>query len=579
MSTLPPTPSATPGPLPGPPGEPPPGPPPELREPLPEPPGGPEPPQPSEPPPEPPPEPPDNDVPPDSWPPPGATRAGAPPPRWSPVGPSRAPRTLGERLHYHLSLTRHNVTFRARLVLAATAAVVVAVVLASGAAYVASERSLVDSIDVTIGQQAQSLISGPGVPAIPNECVSSGQCFQVVAGNGAVNPGDPQVLPVPPSVRAVALSQGNAPSAYFTTVTNGSRLREVTIALPPQFLYRSQSGVYRLPAGGALQLTAPLAGVDQELRHLFFVLLVVAGGGVALAVILGYGVGRAVLGPLNQLTDNVEELAEHTDVSHRLDPGGRDELGRLRRAFNRLLSALDLSREAQRQLVLDASHELRTPLTSLRTNLEVARRLDELDPGERDVLIGDVLTQLDELTTLVGDLAELARGDQPGRAAQAFRLDRLVEDAVSVATTHGRRRNITFALEASPCWVSGTRSRIERAVGNLLDNTLKWSPEGATVEVTCADGEVAVRDHGPGIAEADLPYIFARFYRAADARGKPGSGLGLAIVAQVASEEGGTVTAENAEGGGALFRLRFPTTTAGTPSGGSGRHPAGSGGR
>ena len=143
-------------------------------------------------------------------------------------------------------------------------------------------------------------------------------------------------------------------------------------------------------------------------------------------------------------------------MSRRLDPGGPDELGRLRRAFNRLLAALDSSRESQRQLVLDASHELRTPLTSLRTNMEVARRMEELDPEERDILIGDVLTQLDELTSLVADMAELARGDLPHQTSAPIRFDELVLTAVEAATTHGRSREVTFAAQTSPCWVLGS---------------------------------------------------------------------------------------------------------------------------
>ena len=208
--------------------------------------------------------------------------------------------------------------------------------------------------------------------------------------------------------------------------------------------------------------------------------------------------GRTVLRPLNSLTRTVEELAETTDVARRLDPGGPDELGRLRRAFNRLLVALDTSRESQRQLVLDASHELRTPLTSLRTNMEVARRLDELAPEEREVLIGDVLTQLDELTTLVGDLAELARGEQPQLTAEPIRLDSIVLEAVEVATTHGRSRGVLFDAKVAPTWVSGSSARIGRAVDNLLDNALKWSPDGGVVEVACSGGTLIVRDHGPG---------------------------------------------------------------------------------
>ncbi len=191
--------------------------------------------------------------------------------------------------------------------------------------------------------------------------------------------------------------------------------------------------------------------------------------------------GRTVLRPLDDLTGSIEDLARTTDVARRLDPGGPDELGRLRRAFNRLLAALDASRESQRQLVLDASHELRTPLTSLRTNMEVARRMEDLAPDERDVLIGDVLTQLDELTSLVADMAELARGDLPPLSSGPIRFDELVLTAVEAATTHGRSRGVTFTASTRPCWVSGSAARIERAVDNLLDNaastarTAAWS--------------------------------------------------------------------------------------------------------
>ncbi len=337
-------------------------------------------------------------------------------------------------------------------------------------------------------------------------------------------------------------------------------------------MYQSLLGPAATPAGGgALQITAPLTGVNHELNHLAEVLWIVVLLGVAAAVLLGLALGRTVLRPLNSLTSAVEELAETADTAtaepKRLDPGGEDELGRLRRAFNQLLVALESSRDSQRQLVLDASHELRTPLTSLRTNMEVARRLEELDPQEREVLINDVITQLDELTTLVGDLAELARGEQPRITDEPFRFDQVVLDAVEVATTHGRSRGVVFEPRVAPTWVSGSPTRIGRAVDNLLDNALKWSPDHGVVEVTCADGVLVVRDHGPGVDASDVDHIFDRFYRAPSARGRPGSGLGLAIVAQVASDEGGTVNAYHAQGGGALFRFSLPVVP---PPGGSG---------
>jgi two-component system sensor histidine kinase MprB len=469
-------------------------------------------------------------------------------------------------------------TFRTRLVMAATIAVMLAVVVGSISAYVVAHNSLVGSIDNTLSADAQSVLAQQRDASthisylqVPNACNTStvGECEQVVYANGSTSPLDPQVLPINDAVKRVAASGGSGPAATFSTTLNTGKttthVRETVVPLPGGWAYRGNTGSdQRVPleetpqGGGALQVTLPLTGVDQELGHLALVLWIIAFLGVALAVLLGLAVGRAVLGPLNSLTYTIEELAETTDVSRRLDPGGMDELGRLRRAFNRLLAALDSSRDSQRQLVLDASHELRTPLTSLRTNMEVARRMEELDPAEREVLIGDVLTQLDELTTVVADLAELARGEQPPTTSEPVALHEVVEETVSVATTHGRSRNVTFASFITPTWVMGSKPRIERAVGNLLDNALKWSPDGGSVEISCAGGTVIVRDHGPGIEDADLDHLFDRFYRAPNARGLPGSGLGLAIVAQVAREEGGTVAAQQAPGGGALFRFTLP---------------------
>ena len=448
-------------------------------------------------------------------------------------------------------------TFRARLVLAATGAVVVAILAASLASYFAARNSLIGSVDSSLSQTAHSSRI---------ESSESNGLLQVQVVDNTGNVLTNTNLPIDAAVRHVASGTGG--SYYTNVVVNGVKLREYVYPLSSQ---ASING-FPLVNGGALQLATPLTAVDSQLSHLGWVLTVVAVCGIALALALGWLVGRTALVPLYDLTASIENIADTTDVSRRLDAGGADELGRLRRAFNRLLAALDRSREAQRQLVLDAGHELRTPLTSLRTNLEVVRRLEELPPQEREILVDDVLTQMEELTTLVGDISELARGDQRHQERVDLRLDALVEDAVAVAATHGRHRDIHFELEADPTWIRGQRDRVARAVGNLLDNAVKWSPEGGTVEVTVRHGTVAVRDHGPGIAQDDLPHVFDRFYRSPAARALPGSGLGLAIVAQVAEAEGGSVSAGDAVGGGALLRLSFPPVAWPVPTG-HGVHP------
>jgi two-component system sensor histidine kinase MprB len=211
---------------------------------------------------------------------------------------------------------------------------------------------------------------------------------------------------------------------------------------------------------------------------------------------------------------------------------------------------------AQRQLVSDASHELRTPVTSLRTNIEVLRQQPGMALADRDRLLDDVVEQTEELTALMNDLIELSRGEQPAGEREDVRLDLVVQEAIERAHRHSPQTQ--FEVQLTPLLISGAPQRLARAVNNLIDNAVAYSPAGMPVEIELRRTELTVRDHGPGIAEQDLPHVFDRFYRGAEARGRPGSGLGLAIVRQVAEQHGGSVRAERVEDDGTLMRLSLP---------------------
>jgi two-component system sensor histidine kinase MprB len=303
--------------------------------------------------------------------------------------------------------------------------------------------------------------------------------------------------------------------------------------------------------------------VDTVLGRLRLILLLLCAGGVGLAAVLGRLFANAVIAPIRRLTETAEHVSATEDLGRRIEAPGADEVGRLANRFNAMLDtlqssrgALDASVRAQRQLVADASHELRTPVTALRTNIEVLLEGGELPVAERTVLLDEVRSQLEELSALIGDLIELARGDEPLSAVEDVRLDELVVEAVRRAGGHAR--DVRFVTELEPASVEGMRDRLSRAVNNLLDNAAKHSPPGGEVEVRVQGGEIAVRDHGPGVPETELEHLFDRFYRGSNSRGRAGTGLGLAIVRQVADAHGGSVSAHNAGGGGALFRLRLP---------------------
>ena len=443
-------------------------------------------------------------------------------------------------------------SFSQRLALLTALSVAVAVVLASAITFVIVRNELRGDVDDRlrdlagrISVPAELLLPGtaPGqsVLVLPSGPLGSRDAYaQVVRPNGSVLTPRGSRVRIPVSDEALEVARGER-GAFFSDATIGGVHARIYTA--------------PLPTGDAVQAVRPLEDVDSTLRSLAFALALVGLGGVALAVWLGLLVARTALRPVKQLTDAAEHVARTRDLSRRIRADHTDELSRLGASFNTMLEALASSQEAQRQLVADASHELRTPLTSLRTNIEVLSS-DVLPPADRERLLKDVVAQLGELTVLVTDLVDLARGDESAQIVEDVRLDLLAGDAVERARRHAPDR--VFFTELSPSLVHGVPGRLDRAISNLLDNAAKWSPPGGQIEVRVRDGEVSVRDHGPGIAEDDLPYVFDRFYRATAARGLPGSGLGLAIVRQVADSHGGTVAAERADGGGARLRLRIP---------------------
>jgi two-component system sensor histidine kinase MprB len=454
------------------------------------------------------------------------------------------------------------VPLRRRLAYAAAAAVGVAIALVSIVCYMVVRAQLNSQLNGALQNEA-AMVLQEGTTALvrnyslPNLSPSAGgppQYWQFVTGDGrAVEEGGGLNLPVDGATRALAAVAPNGNSFIEDVNVDGSHLR--VFALPV-----SISGV-----PGVLQLADSLSGNDHTLSTLRLILLICCAAGIALAAALGRLAAKRVLAPLAEVAQAAEHISETEDLTRRIHVRADDEVGQMATRFNAMLdrlessrAALDESVRAQRQLVADASHELRTPVTSLRTNVEVLLMGGALSDEDRQRLLADVVEQSEELTALVNDLIELARGDQPIEAADDVRLDGVVEEALGRA----RRNAPDFEFDAhlEPIIVDGVPERLLRAINNLLDNASRHTHPGTTIEVRVDGHGVRVRDHGDGIDPRDLPHVFDRFYRGVNARGRQGSGLGLAIVRQVAEQHGGSVTAANAPDGGAVFELRLPTS-------------------
>lgn len=443
-------------------------------------------------------------------------------------------------------------SLRVRVTALAAICVGSAVALVSLAGFVTVRTSLYDQLDANLLQRAETLrstlIGAQQLDDVSQAIFGAADIRVAVVDTNtgrAVLGGDLRIGPA-----ETAVARGERPRTLRTDP--GLDLRMVTVPTGP---------------GTALVVGQPLATTRETLSRLGLVFALVGGAGVLLAAAAGTAVAQAGLRPVQRLTEATERVARTGDLQP-IPVDGDDELARLSQSFNSMLVAVAESQERQRRLVADAGHELRTPLTSLRTNIELL--IASARPGapalaeqDRVDLHEDVRAQVEELSTLVGDLVELAREDAPQVVHQPVDLLEVTERALARAAR--RAPGIAFDVQLTPWTLLGDANALERAVLNLLDNATKWSPPDGTVTVALTPtgrgtAELVVGDDGAGIAEADLPYVFERFYRSSVARPMPGSGLGLAIVAQAAARHGGTVRAGAAPSGGAQLTLELPGT-------------------
>ena len=447
------------------------------------------------------------------------------------------------RWHYRRSLA-------SRVILMTTMAVGFAVALVALGAYVTVKMSLENSLDDSLLERAQQTAESTPVEVAQNQQIpsyaagfadtrlyilaSNGQAFSTSKGTRRLPFGQPEI----------AVANRQSTSSVRTVDQDGTDYRVVAVPFQED--------------GYAVVLVQNMATQERVLRRLGAVMLLFGLAGVIGATAAGWAVARNGLRPVRRLTRNVERIARTEDL-HPLPVEGDDEIARLATAFNEMLGALSASRDRQRRLVADAGHELRTPLTSLRTNLDLLLQADAaggLDAAARAELLDDVRFQIEEMSTLVGDLIELARDEPLRPVVEQVDLAEVVDRAVARARRRGT--GLTFEVDTEPWWVVGESASLERALTNLLDNAVKWSPPKGTVRIRLNHGTLTVDDQGPGIDAHDREHVFERFYRSQESRTLPGSGLGLSIVRQVIERHSGSVRVEESDDGGTRMVLQVP---------------------
>jgi two-component system sensor histidine kinase MprB len=452
------------------------------------------------------------------------------------------------------------VSLRRRIAAAAAVAVAAVAVAVALTGYFTTRSHLIGQVQSQLVARAQQFLQphehngpleggGEQPPSIPPPSQPGGPqgIFQVVNPNGQITFTNLTTGHLPVNQAVLNIARNGAGSTFYDAHVNG--------------VHYEIYAVWDAPDNHVVMVALPLTDTDAVLNGLLLLYGLLIGGGIVLAALLGLVISRSALRPIDRFVARTERVTRELDRPARLEETDAIELRRLAASFNQTLDALERSIEAQRNLIADASHELRTPIAALRSNIQIFLDADRLPAHEREGLQQSILAELDELTQLVADVLELARGSAPNVRVEPVELDTIVREAVE--RTQRRAPGLRFDLDLEPTVIPGVGERISRAVTNVIDNARKWSPPEGRIDVRLRHGTLVVRDHGPGFADKDLPHVFDRFYRADQARRMPGSGLGLAIVKQAAEAHGGWVEAANAPDGGAVVTLSFgaPTTT------------------
>lgn len=460
-----------------------------------------------------------------------------------------------EAVHRLLQKVTERMSLALRVAVLTTAAVALTLSVVSAVAFVTVRAEFQSSLDESMLRRATAAVdSGFSRELLSSEPVQALAYLGIqpfMVEGGRLFTSDPQTsseFVKLKGVRELEVSIGERKQSFRTVSIQGVPHRVVAVSAGP---------------GQALVLAQSMESNRDALERLKIILLLASTAGVLLAGFAGWAVATNGLRPVRRLTAATERVARTSELKP-IEVTGSDELARLTTSFNSMLQALDASQERQRQLVADAGHELRTPLTSLRTNIELLGQAADsherqLSVDQRHEIMDDVRAQLEELTTLVGDLVELARDEPMSRMPEPLDFAEVVQHAVDRVRL---RAQVNIDVDASPWMVIGEPQLLERAVTNLLDNAAKWSPQGGRIDVRLHEGELTVTDEGPGIQPDDLPHIFDRFYRSSEARTLPGSGLGLSIVKRAAERHGGTVDVTSPPEGGTRFTFVLPGSTA-----------------
>lgn len=445
-------------------------------------------------------------------------------------------------------------SLQGRLALLTGISVALAVLFVGVTAYFITRWSLLDQLDRELASAATSASATiatdvSGFTSLNAAGLrSTNELLSLVHTSGEVRHSAGQVVQVPSTPEEVAVARMKSGSSARSVVAENDTMYRL-VAVPLEVGDASYAVVFG----------RPMESLQNTLRSLWLVILGTGAAGILTTTLAVLVVAKSALAPVRRLSLAVRNVTQ-TDQLNPIRIYGRDDLGELTKSFNSMLRSLQQSREQQRQLIADAGHELRTPLTSMRTNVELLVADDSsgmLPEGARSEILSDVSAQLGEFSALVGDLVALTRDDHLQRPHEPLDLSDVVDSAVERAQRRGPGLSFNVTLDHSK--ILGNPSTLERAITNLLDNAVKFSPPDGTIQVVLNDGDLTVIDQGPGITEDDLPHIFDRFYRSDRARNTSGTGLGLSIVAHTADAHGGSVKAVNQPGGGARFTLRLPT--------------------